>query len=84
MRYSNKVILFALVAIMFVHVQAGPVAYGVCQSGCTGLVVACYGAAGAVFGTVLAAAAPPAVLSCNAAFGTCSASCATAFLLPTP
>ena len=28
---------------------AGPIAYGVCQSGCCAVAVACYGAAGAVF-----------------------------------
>jgi len=28
--------------------------------------------------------APPAILACNAAFGTCMASCAAALALPTP
>jgi hypothetical protein len=53
--------------------------------GCNVLAVACYAAAGAVFGTVAAPAAPPAILACNAALGTCSTTCATvALLAPTP
>lgn len=39
--------------------------------GCNALAVACYGAAGAQFGTVVAAPAVPAtILACNAALGT--------------
>ena len=54
--------------------------------GCNTVAVACYAAAGAIFGTVVAApAAPPALLGCNAALGTCSAACATvALFAPTP
>ena len=49
------------------------------------MVVACYSAAGAVFGTVTAGAATPAaILTCNSAFGTCMAKCAAAALLPVP
>lgn len=63
-------------------VQAGPIAYGICQAGCAALVVTCYSAAGATFGTVVAsAAAPAAVLACNSAFGACSAKCAVAVLI---
>ncbi|KIM37591.1 hypothetical protein M413DRAFT_448389 [Hebeloma cylindrosporum] len=81
--------LFAPVAIAIASasvVQGGPIAYGICQTGCNAVVVACYSAAGATFGTVVAAiAAPPALLACNAALGTCSAACATvALLAPTP
>ncbi|CAF3014777.1 unnamed protein product [Rotaria sp. Silwood2] len=65
--------------------EAGPAAYGVCQAGCAALVVACYAAAGAVFGTVTAGAGiTPAILACNIAFGKCSAACAVAVLMPTP
>ncbi|PUU82833.1 hypothetical protein B9Z19DRAFT_1040272 [Tuber borchii] len=68
---------FAAVAL------AGPISYGICQSGCAAVVVACYTGAGAVFGTVpaAAAAAMPAIAACNGAFGTCSATCATITLL---
>ncbi|RPA97678.1 hypothetical protein L873DRAFT_1809475 [Choiromyces venosus 120613-1] len=62
---------------------AGPISYGICQSGCAGVVVACYSAAGAVFGTVPAAAATaiPALAACNSAFGSCSHFCASVTLL---
>ncbi|KAK7517631.1 hypothetical protein IWZ03DRAFT_359704 [Phyllosticta citriasiana] len=63
---------------------AGPAAYGICQAGCAGVVVACYGAAGFTFGTVLAAAAPPAIAACNGAYGSCQAACAGVLLAPTP
>jgi len=55
-------------------------------TGCNTVAVACYAAAGATFGTVVAAAAAPAViLGCNAALGTCSATCATvALFAPIP
>ncbi|KAF6748547.1 hypothetical protein DFP72DRAFT_572925 [Ephemerocybe angulata] len=66
--------------------QAGPIAYGLCQTGCNTVAVACYAAAGATFGTVVAsAAAPAAILGCNAALGSCSAGCASfALLAPIP
>ncbi|KIJ99165.1 hypothetical protein K443DRAFT_102635 [Laccaria amethystina LaAM-08-1] len=82
MRISSAILLspFLMVA------NAGPIAYGLCQTGCNTVVVACYAAAGFTFGTVIAApAAPAAILGCNAALGTCSATCATLVLLaPTP
>lgn len=63
---------------------AGPVAYGICQAGCSAMVVACYSGAGFVFGTVAAAAAPAAVIGCNSAYGTCQAACVAAGFAPTP
>jgi len=66
--------------------SAGPIAYGLCQTGCNTVAMACYAAAGVTFGTIVAAPATPAViLGCNAALGTCSATCATvALFAPTP
>ncbi|KJA16363.1 hypothetical protein HYPSUDRAFT_115057, partial [Hypholoma sublateritium FD-334 SS-4] len=66
--------------------NAGLITYGICQTGCNTVAVACYAAAGFTFGTVIAAPATPAViLACNAALGTCSTMCATvALLAPTP
>ncbi|KAK8182516.1 hypothetical protein BC567DRAFT_220126 [Phyllosticta citribraziliensis] len=61
---------------MAASVAAGPLGYGICQAGCSGVVVACYAAAGFTFGTVLAAAAPPAIINCNSAYGACQAACA--------
>lgn len=64
---------------------AGPLGYAICQGGCSGLVVACYAAAGFTFGTVVASPATPAVLlACNASFGTCQAACAAVALVPCP
>jgi hypothetical protein len=69
---------------MVAPVLAGPVGYGVCQAGCSTVVVACYAAAGCTFGTVLAAGAPAAIVGCNSAYGTCQAACAAVLLVPTP
>lgn len=73
-------ILLALPAVTL----AGPAGYGICQSGCAGLVMACYGAAGAIWGATAGLGAPPAIVACNAAFGACSAKCAALLLLPIP
>ncbi|PWW74214.1 hypothetical protein C7212DRAFT_210569 [Tuber magnatum] len=80
MKLQNLLLLptsFAAVAL------AGPISYGICQGGCAAVAVACYSGAGFIFGTVpaTAAAAIPAVLACNSAFGTCSATCAGVTLL---
>lgn len=80
-----KILTALATALLIDHSTAGPAAYGICQAGCSGLAVACYSAAGATFGTVVAAAATPAaILGCNAAFGACSAKCAVVALAPTP
>ncbi|KAI0768850.1 hypothetical protein BD413DRAFT_614326 [Trametes elegans] len=64
---------------------AGPIAYGICQTGCNAVAVACYAAAGAVFGTVTAGVGTPAaILGCNVALGQCSAACAVVAFTPTP
>lgn len=63
---------------------AGPIAYGLCQAGCATAVVTCYSTAGFVFGTVLAVAAPPAIVACNLAQGSCYAACAALAFAPTP
>ncbi|KAJ7230375.1 hypothetical protein GGX14DRAFT_583007 [Mycena pura] len=78
--------VLAIAVSAFPVVMGGPIAYGLCQTGCNVMAVACYAAAGFTFGTVVAApAAPVAVLGCNAALGTCAATCATvALLAPTP
>ena len=64
---------------------AGPIAYGVCQGGCAAVAMACYAAAGAVWGATAGVGAPPAVVACNGAFGLCSSKCAAvALLAPIP
>ncbi|KZT35398.1 hypothetical protein SISSUDRAFT_1051499 [Sistotremastrum suecicum HHB10207 ss-3] len=66
-------------------VAAGPLAYAACQAGCASLVMACYSAAGFVWGATLGVAAPPTIIACNVGYGTCQAACAGAALVaPTP
>jgi len=78
-------IFFCIIILMASYIQTGSADYGICQAGCAALVVACYGAAGLVFGTVTAGVgAPAAALTCNVAFGKCSAACIAAGFLPTP
>jgi hypothetical protein len=69
----------ALIFILILPVSAGPLGYGICQSGCNALVVACYEAGGLaiflllkglVFGSVtFGAGVPAAIVGCSAAQG---------------
>jgi hypothetical protein len=72
------------VSMLAVMAHAGPVAYGICQAGCAGVVTACYGAAGFTWGATLGATAPASIIACNTAFGSCQAACAAVLLAPTP
>ncbi|RBQ81898.1 hypothetical protein FVER14953_21526 [Fusarium verticillioides] len=75
----------AVAALFFTGASAGPQAYAACRAGCSAIVMACYGAAGFVWGTRLSATAPPTIIASNNAFGTCSAVCAkVALFAPTP
>eukprot|EP00594_Rhizosolenia_setigera_P017347 CAMPEP_0178968380 /NCGR_PEP_ID=MMETSP0789-20121207/18204_1 /TAXON_ID=3005 /ORGANISM="Rhizosolenia setigera, Strain CCMP 1694" /LENGTH=88 /DNA_ID=CAMNT_0020654267 /DNA_START=44 /DNA_END=310 /DNA_ORIENTATION=+ len=82
--------IVSLVFVLFVlslsqEVHAGPLAYGICQTGCNDLAVSCYAAAGFTFGTVTGGTGIPAVLvGCNASLGTCMAACVAAGAGPTP
>lgn len=79
------IILAYLLVSMPLMAESGPLAYGICQTGCNSLAVACYAAAGFTFGTVTAGAGIPAALvGCNAALGVCMAACIAAGFLPTP
>lgn len=76
----------ALVAIAAAATQAlgGPIAYGMCQTGCNVLAVACYTAAGFTFGVTIVGA-PAVIVGCNIGLGTCMGTCATvALFAPTP
>ncbi|KAF8434007.1 cysteine-rich protein [Terfezia claveryi] len=82
MRFS---LIIPAVAAIFGTASAGPLAYGICQAGCSALVVSCYTAGGLTFGTITAGAGAPAIaLACNASYGVCQAACAAAILAPTP
>ncbi|KAG1795290.1 uncharacterized protein BJ212DRAFT_1489758 [Suillus subaureus] len=74
--------LFLTAAAVPQAVVAGPLAYGICQTGCNGLAVACYAGAGFTFGVALPLA-PPALIACNVALGGCMATCAVVALAPT-
>ncbi|KAI8947707.1 hypothetical protein F4801DRAFT_559745 [Xylaria longipes] len=65
-------------------VSAGPASYSICQAGCAAVVKACYAAAGFTWGATLGISAPASIVACNAAFGTCQASCWVAAIVPTP
>lgn len=82
---EKQVALFAVLLLLFpLMAESGPLAYGICQTGCNAVVVACYAAAGFTFGTVTAGAGVPAVLiACNVGQGTCMAACIAAGLSPT-
>ncbi len=75
---------FLLLAVFISDASAGPVGYGVCQAGCSAVVMACYGAAGFTWGATLGATAPASIIACNTAFGACQAACAAVLLAPTP
>lgn len=83
---SKKLISLVIIGcILFQCADGGPAAYGICQAGCAAIVVACYAAAGFVFGaSTFGAAVPAAIVACNSAFGTCQAACWAALVLPTP
>ncbi|CAG8960541.1 hypothetical protein HYFRA_00008261 [Hymenoscyphus fraxineus] len=73
---------FALLAALLSSADSGPIGYGICQAGCASVVMACYSAAGFVWGATLGVAAPPAILACNSAFGTCQAASSQLSLKP--
>ncbi|KAH9917913.1 uncharacterized protein BXZ73DRAFT_105434 [Epithele typhae] len=64
--------------------QAGPMAYGICQTGCNKGVVACYAGAGFTFGSISTAGVdvPAAITTCNATLGVCLAACAAVTFFP--
>ena len=81
-----KILIPSIIALLLMtQVAAGPLAYGICQTGCNALAVSCYAAAGFTFGAVTAGAGiPAAIIGCNAALGVCMAACVAAGFAPTP
>jgi len=79
----NKILNLSLMLTLPALSTAGPVGYGICQAGCSGVVMACYGAAGFTWGATLGATAPASIIACNSAFGACQAACAAVLLAPT-
>ena len=83
MRFSSS-FLVAFALSFPAPIVAGPAAYGICQAGCYGVVMACYAAAGFTWGATLGVTAPASIIACNTAFGACQAACAVVLLAPTP
>lgn len=81
---SFTFITFLGLVFMAAIAQAGPVGYGLCQAGCSAIVMACYAAGGATWGATACATAPATIIGCNFAFGTCQAACAAILIAPTP
>ncbi len=47
---------YLFIFLLLSTAESGPLSGAICSAGCAAVVVACYGAAGAVFGTVTAGA----------------------------
>ncbi|KAF8463718.1 cysteine-rich protein [Kalaharituber pfeilii] len=88
MRFHRSLSTLLPALLLVTGTEAGPIGYALCQGGCATVVMACYTAAGAVWGTNpwLAAGVPvPAVIvGCNSAYAGCQATCAAVALSPTP
>jgi hypothetical protein len=55
MKKMNWLFIVCIILSVFcLEADSGIIGYGICQSGCNTLVVACYAAAGYTFGTVTA------------------------------
>uniref|UniRef100_A0A914WS65 Cysteine-rich protein n=1 Tax=Plectus sambesii TaxID=2011161 RepID=A0A914WS65_9BILA len=84
---TSKTSLIILIIALAVAppVGGGPALAVGCVAACNAGAVACYGALGAVFGTVTAGAGTPAaILACNTALSACMALCAGSVVAPTP
>ena len=47
-----KTLAFVLLLLGLAKVSAGPLAYGICQTGCNAVAFACYASAGPIFGAL--------------------------------
>ncbi len=84
-KMKKLIVIYLITALLVSTSYAGLLAYGICQTGCNALAVACYGAAGFTFGTVTGGAAvPPVIAGCNVALGACMAGCVAAGAAPVP
>ena len=82
---GHLLLLLTIFALILNSASAGPLAMGICMSGCNALWVACVGGAGGVAGVSTGGlGVPAAILACNGAQGVCMAACAAALALPTP
>ena len=81
----RREVMSLLVLLLIGGAHEDSAAMAIAQAGCAAMAVACYAAGGAVFETITAGLGmTPAIVACNAAFGTCMSAASVAFLLPTP
>lgn len=87
MKFRAITLLLLIISTITIQgVTSGPLLYASCQAGCAGVAVACWSAAGAIFGlTPLAIiAASPALTLCNTKYGACYSACSASLWAPTP
>lgn len=86
MNKTNILLLLKVItSILPSGTHAGPLSYGICQTGCNIVTVACYSAAGFTFGTITGGiGAPPVIIACNVALGGCMTACVAAGCAPIP
>lgn len=80
----RKLIILTILLILTTLTLQGPIAAGICYTGCNAVWVACVAAAGGIAGVSTGGlAVPAAILACNAAQGVCMGACVVALLSPT-
>jgi hypothetical protein len=84
-RIFKKLAVYAIFLLgMLEYSVAGPLAYGICQTGCNALAVSCYAAGGYIFGTVTAGTGVPGTIAaCNVGLGFSMTQCVVAGFSPT-
>ncbi|XP_048580857.1 uncharacterized protein LOC116601957 [Nematostella vectensis] len=81
---TRKMLMLLALTMLIASSSAGPLAYGICQTGCNAVWVTCVAAAGGVAGVSTGGAGvPAAIAACSAAQGVCMAACVAAGLSPT-
>merc|ERR1712004_54379 len=85
-KLSNKqlILLLACLCLFSTNAEAGPIAWGVCQTACNAAYVVCVGAAGGTAGVAAPPALIPALALCSTAQGTCMTACTPLLVAPTP
>jgi hypothetical protein len=82
MLISRYALILAAGSFLASIVSAGPIGYGLRQASSSGVVMACYFAAGFTWGATLGTTAPASIILCNSSCGACQTACAAVFLEP--
>ena len=84
MKRSTILIMTILILQLLNFTYGGPLAMGLCYTGCNTVWVACVAGAGGVAGVSTGGiGVPAAILACNSAQGICMGLCSTLLLAPT-